>query len=218
MSKVRDRDRRIYIVGCGPGHKDYLTVKGLDVVHNADLLVGSERLLAAFPESQAVRMPLGSDYHALTERINCQKGNRIVILVSGDPGFFSLAKIVIKRFGIADCTVIPGISSAQLAFARIGESWNDARFISLHGRDTNLDGLMKTIRQNRKIAVLTDDVNNPQKIAEVMIQNGIVDRDVYIFENLSLEGETIHRMDVKSMRNVCVNEMNIVVIIDSGNE
>jgi len=45
---------------------------------------------------------------------------RIAVLVTGDPGLFSLAKPVIERFGRTRCRVIPGVSSVQTAFARIG--------------------------------------------------------------------------------------------------
>ncbi|MGR3220820.1 MAG: precorrin-6y C5,15-methyltransferase (decarboxylating) subunit CbiE [Candidatus Anammoxibacter sp.] len=201
----------ITIVGCGPGHKGYITQIGIEKIEDADVLVGSKRLLGIFSEIKAERMLLGKDYQSLSDKINGLKKSNVAILVSGDPGFFSLAKILIKRFGIENCEVIPGISSVQLAFARIGENWNDARFVSLHGRDEELDDLIQTIKQNDKVAVLTDDVNNPSKIAKLLVDNKITDRKAYIFENLTLENERIHKLDIKSMCDVDVNGMNVVV-------
>ncbi|MGR3177638.1 MAG: precorrin-6y C5,15-methyltransferase (decarboxylating) subunit CbiE [Candidatus Anammoxibacter sp.] len=203
----------ITIVGCGPGHKGYITQIGLEKIEGAEVLVGSKRLLGMFPEIKAERILLGKDYKSLADKINGLKKSNVAILVSGDPGFFSLAKILIKRFGIDNCAVIPGISSVQLAFARIGENWNDARFISLHGRDEELDNLIQTIKQNEKVAVLTDENNNPSKIAKLLVHNKITDRKAYIFENLTLENEFIHKLDIKSMCEVDVKGMNIVVFI-----
>ena len=201
----------ITIVGCGPGHKGYITRIGTEKIKDADVLVGSKRLLGIFPEIKAERILLGKDYKSLADKIYDLKKDKVVILVSGDPGFFSLAKILIKRIGIDNCTVIPGISSVQLAFARIGENWNDARFVSLHGRDEELDDLTQIIKQNEKVAVLTDDINNPSKIAKLLVHNKITERKTYIFENLTLENEYIHELDIISMCDVDVKGMNVVV-------
>ena len=203
----------ITIVGCGPGHKGYITQIGLEKIEVADVLVGSKRLLDMFPEIRAERILLGKDYQSLANKICGLEKDNVVILVSGDPGFFSLAKILIKRFGIDNCAVIPGISSVQLAFARIGENWNDAMFVSLHGRNEELDNLIQTIEQNDKVAVLTDDDNNPSIIAKQLVKNKITDRNAYIFENLTLENECIQKLDIESMCNVDVKGMNIVVFI-----
>ncbi len=56
----------------------------------------------------------------------------MAVLVSGDPGLFSLARRVIDRFGISRCQVIPAVSSVQTAFARLGLDWQDAKIISAH--------------------------------------------------------------------------------------
>lgn len=52
----------------------------------------------------------------------------------GDPGLASLAKLVLRRFGLHACEVLPGISSVQVAFARLGLDWLDARILSAHAR------------------------------------------------------------------------------------
>ena len=38
----------IYIVGIGPGDREYLTLKAIKIVENADLVVGSKRALELF--------------------------------------------------------------------------------------------------------------------------------------------------------------------------
>lgn len=208
----------ITIVGCGPGHKSYITQIGIEKINESDALIGSKRLLELFPEIKAERILPGKDYQSLADKIRNLKKRKIVILVSGDPGFFSLAKILIKKIGIENCEVIPGISSVQLAFARIGENWNDARFVSLHGRDEELNNLAQVIKHNGKVAVLTDDINSPSKIAKILIENKISERNAYIFENLTLKNEVVHKLDIRSMCDVDIKGMNIVIFIDSQNE
>lgn len=206
-------DKIVSIIGCGPGHKDFITQIGLKRIKESEVIIGSKRLLAIFQDAKAEQMEIGSDYQLLINKILNLQRKKSVILVSGDPGFFSLAKILIKKLGLENCEVIPGISSIQIAFARIGESWNDARFISLHGRDEKLNEVAQLIKHNAKVAVLTDDNNNPSKIAEFLVKSNIVDRYAYIFENLTSEDETIRKLDIESMCGVNVKGMNVVIFI-----
>ena len=57
----------------------------------------------------------------------------VVVLASGDPGFFGIVRALRAR-GIAPA-VIPAVSSVALAFARLGLDWDDALVVSAHGRD-----------------------------------------------------------------------------------
>ena len=58
----------------------------------------------------------------------------MVVLASGDPGFFGIARYLAAEFGREAFTVLPQVSSLQLAFARIGLPWDDGACVSLHGR------------------------------------------------------------------------------------
>ena len=212
--QIQDK-KKITIVGCGPGHKSLITQIGLEKIADAEILIGSKRLLDIFPDTKAKQLLLGSDYNALVQEIarlalECSK---IVILVSGDPGFFSLAKILTRKLGINNCNVIPGISSVQLAFARIGESWSDAQFMTLHGRAGELDNLVHTIEKNSKIAVLTDGTNNPAMIANALLQKNITNHTAYLFENLSSDKESIQEFTIESLSKADIREMNIVIFM-----
>lgn len=210
---MKETDKRIAIVGCGPGAKDYITQRGIEKIKKADVLVASKRLMDLFSEVKAERILLGKDYKLLPSRLLNLKDKLIVVLVSGDPGFFSLSRIIVKDIGIENCEIIPGISSAQLAFARIGEDWDSARFISLHGRDNEFDDLVQIVKDNDKVAVLTDMMNNPSIIGNILLKNGIVDRRVFVLENLSLEDEVVHKLDISSMCGLHVGNMNIVIFL-----
>lgn len=210
---MKELDKRIIIVGCGPGAKDYITQRGIEKIKKADVLVGSKRLMDLFPEVKAERILLGKDYKQLPSKLLNLKDKLIAVLVSGDPGFFSLSRIIVRDIGIENCEVIPGISSAQLAFARIGEDWDDARFISLHGRDNELDDLVQIVKNNDKVAVLTDMINNPSMIGNVLLKNGVVDRRVFVLENLSLEDEAVHKLDINSMCGLDISKINIVIFL-----
>lgn len=127
---------KIAIVGCGPGAAEYVTEAARRAVAGADVLFGGERFLNFFPDCPAKRIRIDADIPATLGQIAGSRaaGERIAVLVSGDPGLYSLAQGIIRRFGREGCEVVPGISSLQVAFARLGLSWTDARVLSAHGR------------------------------------------------------------------------------------
>ncbi|MCF8135497.1 MAG: precorrin-6y C5,15-methyltransferase (decarboxylating) subunit CbiE, partial [Synechococcus lacustris] len=57
-----------------------------------------------------------------------------VLLASGDPLWFGIGRLLLQRFEPAQLCFHPAPSSMQLAFAGIARPWQDASWISLHGR------------------------------------------------------------------------------------
>ncbi|MHC4267595.1 MAG: precorrin-6y C5,15-methyltransferase (decarboxylating) subunit CbiE [Planctomycetota bacterium] len=208
-------ENKITIVGCGPGSKKYLTGHALQQINNADVLIGSRRLLSLFPDADADTYILNKNYKLLiTQIVSLSKSKRVVVLVSGDPGFFSYGKLIINKVGIENCEVIPGVSSVQLAFAKIGRSWNDACFMSLHGRTGRIASVIKNVKENYKVAVLTDNSNNVRVIARKLLEEGLKDRKIFVCENLSLEKERIREFDVTSILKIQVSDLNVIIILD----
>ena len=206
---------KIIIVGCGPGSKKYMTGHAIQYIKDADALVGSRRLLYLFPDAEAVKYTFNKNYKLLIARIiSLSKNKKVVVLVSGDPGFFSYAKLIVDRVGVENCEIIPGISSVQLAFARIGQTWNDACFMSLHGRAGRIATLIRKVRDHEKVAVLTDNSNNVKLIARRLLDEGLKGRKVYVCENLSLDKEKIREYDVSSLLRVQVKGLNVIIILD----
>ena len=203
-------------MGCGPGSKKYLTGYAMQHIIHAEVLIGSRRLLSLFPDTDADTYVLSNNYKLLITRIVSlsKKKKKVVVLVSGDPGFFSYSKLIVDKIGNEKCEVIPGVSSVQLAFAKIGRTWNDACFMSLHGRSGKLASVVKKITDNDKVAVLTDNSNNVKLIAKKLIETGIKERKIFVCENLSLEKERIREFDVSSILKIRVSDLNVVIFLD----
>ncbi len=206
---------KITIVGCGPGSKKYITGYAKQRINKADAIIGSRRLLDLFSDVEADKYVINKNYKLLITRIiSLSKRNNVVVLVSGDPGFFSYAKLIIDRVGIENCEVIPGISSVQLAFASIGKTWNDACFVSVHGRKAEISTLIKKVKGHSKVAVLTDNTSNLKLIANGLLNEGLKDRKIYICENLSLDKERIREFDVFSVQKAQVSGLNVIIILE----
>ena len=188
----------VYIVGIGPGSKEYLIPLAKKVIRDADVLIGAPRLLPMFKTEKEV-IPLKGNYSKVLNYILKNKDKeRIAVLISGDPGIFSFSHQVTSRLKPSEYEIIPGISALQLAFARIGESWDDVFIFSLHGRTKR--GLINAILNHKKIFLFTDRKNNPANIASFLFRKGIRKRKIFVFNNLALGNEKIIETDIKTLQ------------------
>ena len=189
---------KVYIIGIGPGAKDYLLPIAKREIQRADCLIGAKRALILFKHLDKEKICLKGDFKKMVRYIKDNKSNKkIVVLVSGDTGLFSFLGQIQYALGKEEYEVIPGISSMQLAFARIGESWQDAKIISLHGRK-NIN-LAKEVKKIEKVFLFTDEENSPQKIAAYLINKRIKNRRVIVFDNLSYYNEKIVDTNLKNL-------------------
>jgi precorrin-6y C5,15-methyltransferase (decarboxylating) CbiE subunit len=207
--------KTITIVGCGPGSIDYLTPAALHAVHSADVLVGAERLLRLFPETAAERVPFAARTEETLDRIEELLSTKsVAVLVTGDPGLYSLSRQVIRRFGRDCCKLIPGVSSVQTAFARIGLDWENALVLSAH-RENPGGERMNLAREFDSIAVLTGRKESAGWIAE-MIQDLGDDRRVFICEDLTLPDERVREVSREQLAGLEIRSRAVVIIVKAG--
>lgn len=200
----------IIIAGCGPGHADYLTTAVHNAVNSAEVLVGARRLLELFPDSDALRLTVGADIAAVLAEMENHRDRRMVVLVSGDSGLFSLARRVQEHFGREQCRLIPGISSVQVACARLGIDWHDLRIIGAHGRTP--EATIDELRAWRKIAILAGTCAATEWAADLLEQLGDEYRAT-VCENLTLPEEKIQTCDARTLRQNTLASRTIIVLL-----
>ncbi|MGL6134914.1 MAG: precorrin-6y C5,15-methyltransferase (decarboxylating) subunit CbiE, partial [Prochlorococcaceae cyanobacterium] len=108
------------------------------LLQGARLLVAPARLQEQLAQACPHAERLSSDRpERLLPRLRqaLVSGESAVVLASGDPLWFGIGRLLVQELGAAALRFHPAPSSLQLAFARIGRPWQDARWISLHGRD-----------------------------------------------------------------------------------
>ncbi len=109
-------------------------------------------------------VPVASCFHVMEETL--QQGD-VMVLASGDPLFFGIGRRILESFARHDIEIVPAVSSMQLAFARFKIPWDDARFVSLHGRSR--ENLASQLLGCPKALLLTDPTNSPNVIAESLL-------------------------------------------------
>ncbi|MEV6944259.1 precorrin-6y C5,15-methyltransferase (decarboxylating) subunit CbiE [Streptomyces sp. NPDC051172] len=157
----------ITVVGTGTG-----APVPLEAVAGAELVVGGRRHLDAvrLPETaeRIVLGPLAPALDAMEEYVG--KDRRVVVLASGDPGFFGIVRALAERFGAERLDVRPGVSSVATAFARLGLTWDDAVVVSAHGRDPRT--AVNVCRAHPKVAVLTGPGSGPAELGAALARTG----------------------------------------------
>lgn len=182
---------KMTVVGIGPGNPDYLIPAGKKAIDAADVVVGGKRALADFVKTDQKKIYITGNLPALAEELRAlPPTTKLVVLVSGDPGYYSLLPWLKRTFPESAIKVIPGLSSIQVAFSRLGETWQDADLLSFHGRVPPAEKLIYAT--GRKLAFLTDAEHNPAFIAGELMRNGWPkDTFAAALERISYEDERI---------------------------
>ena len=186
---------KVYIIGIGPGTEDYLLPVARKEIENSDCLIGGRRALRLFqPLSKEERLLEGDFERVIPFLLKEREKKKIAVLVSGDPGLYSFLGTISQVLEKEDYVVIPGISTVQIAFARIGERWEDATLLSLHGR--KVDDLAARVESSTKAFLFTDPGFPPEKIAAHLLEKGVENRRAIVMENLTYSDEKVLDTDL----------------------
>lgn len=215
---MSDDKKEIVIVGCGPGAPEYLTLAAGRECMDAEVLLGPQRLLDLFADCQAEKIVMDRPAQETLDLIDRMRGQkRLVVLVSGDPGISSFAVKITERFGRAACRVIPGISSVQVAFARLGMDWADARIISAHGRTPNVSE--QELAKFDRIAVLAGSREALEWISSLAAELRNT-HEVHLCENLTLVGERVRKVrpaELDGLSAANISSLAIIVLVRKEN-
>jgi uroporphyrin-III C-methyltransferase len=126
----------VSLVGAGPGHPDYLTVKGARLLSQAEVIVYdaliADEFLSLFPVGAEIHF-VGKrcGQHSTSQEEICamlldaaRRGKRVVRLKGGDPGLFSRGgeEILALRGAGIHFEIVPGVSSLFAGAAAAGFS------------------------------------------------------------------------------------------------
>ena len=184
-------NKKIIIAGIGPGSIDYISPAALNVIKSAKILVGSRRSLSYFAINNQISCPITGDILSVVNFIREQiQFNDVVVMASGDPGYYSILDTLRREFPKDIIEVIPSISSMQLAFARISLPWYNATLLSFHGRRPSDEQLK--YKPGKIIGMLTDGEYNSHTISKILTSNDwSCDSKITICARLSYDDEQI---------------------------
>ncbi len=178
----------------------------------ASLVMGGRRHL------REVRLPEGVPTVALRDdpakalRQVVEAAGDVVVLASGDPGFFGVLRLLRDRVAPDELEVLPAVSSVALAFARARLPWDDAVVVSAHGRDSR--PAVAACRAHPKVAVLTSEGAGPAEIGDALAG---IDRRMCVVERVGLDGERITWLTpAQAAGRADWDPLNVVLVVDDA--
>lgn len=202
---------RVNIVGIGPGNPKLLTGAALEAINQSTILIGDKRMLANFASEKRFYDTIKTaEICNICANANPEK-DIISILVSGDVGFFSLAKTISGKLPDCECVRFCGISSLVYFAQQLQMSWDDAKIISMHGRRQNF---IEAVAHNEKVFALTGGENSPQALCAKLCSFGLGGVQVYVGENLSYDNENISSMKAEEAAQKQFSSLSVMMIIN----
>lgn len=180
--------REVAVVGIGMGARGTLTFEADAALRDCECVIGARRMLEAVADYGKP----GFAEIAPQKIHDCMAGHpeyrRFCVVMSGDSGFYSGTKKLLPLLKDDEVRVIPGLSSMQVLCARVGTSWDDARAISLHGREGSV---VAELRHWGKVFALMDGADAVKRICAELCDAGMADARVSVGERLSYPDERI---------------------------
>jgi precorrin-6B C5,15-methyltransferase / cobalt-precorrin-6B C5,C15-methyltransferase len=201
----------IYIIGISDDGLEGLSSAAVAKLNQAELIVGPASLIekaASFPAKKEVA---GVDLEKLATMLDKQAGKEIVVLAGGDPLFYGTARFLCDRLGKDRFEVVPHVSTMQLAFARVKESWEEAYLTNLATQP--LDRVIERIRTAEKIGLFTSEQVTPAILAENLGQLGIDYFTIYVCENLGSPDERVTRGTPAEIARQRFGSLNVMILV-----
>jgi precorrin-6Y C5,15-methyltransferase (decarboxylating) len=168
-----------------------LNATALAYLRNADVVIGGARTLALLArefKASAVQHDLTGKLKAVPDWVRAARADHLacVVLATGDPLCHGIAPYLAQHLCVQALDILPNLSTLQLACARIGLAWQDARIVSVHAKDAGewargstpdhgLYGLAQALRRHGRLLVLTSPDNSPDRIARLLLAEGLGD-------------------------------------------
>ncbi|MBD3679937.1 MAG: precorrin-6y C5,15-methyltransferase (decarboxylating) subunit CbiE [Rhodobacteraceae bacterium] len=160
----------LHVVGIGEDGLEGLSPASLAVVEAAEVIIGGDRHHLLAPDLKARRIAWPSPFDALIDTLVSLKGQRVVVLATGDPLWYSVGARIARAVPAGEIVFHPQLSAFQLAAARMGWSLADVETLTVHGRP--VEQMIPWIQPGARLLILTTGAETPAKIAEFLAERG----------------------------------------------
>ena len=195
MTERHRAEHPIWVIGAGPGAEDQLTPAARAALARAGCVVAAARH-AALAGAHPNVVPLKSIPETLDRVERELERGSVAVLVSGDPGIYSLLPVLKRRWPGRNVRVVPGIGSLQSLCAAAGEAWDDAAILSGHGRPLTAARFLTAVERRRLTVLFCGGDRTPRWACEALAGavGGLGTRvEAVVGERLSYPDERVTR-------------------------
>jgi precorrin-6B C5,15-methyltransferase / cobalt-precorrin-6B C5,C15-methyltransferase len=211
------KERWLAVVGIGEDGIDGLTPAARRLIAQAVFIVGGKRHLALAGPSKAETMIWPSPIENALDAIEGRRGRSVCVLASGDPFFFGVGAMLMRRFIAEEMISVPAPSAFALAASRLGWSEQDCALLTLHGRP--LEAIIPHLQPGAHIIALSWDDATPAKLAGLLTARGMGRSKLTICEAMGGQSERIRTTEAQdfALDNVAaLNTIALEVIAEHG--
>ncbi|WP_242841173.1 precorrin-6y C5,15-methyltransferase (decarboxylating) subunit CbiE [Clostridium akagii] len=203
---AESEDNMVYIVGIGPGNREYMLSKAISVLEDADIIIGFKRAIESISFIRKYKI-IANNLNDILNFVKVNEDKNVAIIGSGDPLFYGIGEYIKKNYE-GNISIVPGISSFQYMMGKLGKAWQGAHLGSLHGRE---EDFIKEVKDNKMSIWLTDNKNTPQVMCR-KLNKAELNVMMYIGENLSYEDEKISFGEQNEFIDKKFSDLTVVVI------
>ena len=204
------RQRWLSLVGIGEDGIDGLVPAARRLVAQADFVVGGKRHLALAGTLKAEMMAWPSPIENALDVIEERRGGSVCVLASGDPFFFGVGAMLMRRFQPDEMISIPAPSAFALAASRLGWSQQDCALLTLHGRP--LEAIIPHLQPDARILALSWDDSTPAKLAALLTTRGMERSRLTICEAMGGQRERIRTTEAQAFALDAIAALNTIAL------
>ncbi|AWZ48050.1 precorrin-6y C5,15-methyltransferase (decarboxylating) subunit CbiE [Clostridiaceae bacterium 14S0207] len=196
----------LYVIGLGPGHRDYILPKAMKCLTNVSAIVGFSRAMESidFIDNNKIIIKSLKDLKDLYENGEYES---LGIIASGDPCYYGITNYI-KSTISKDVKVVPGISSFQYLASKLALPWQNAYVGSMHGRE---EDFLDIVKEHKLSFWLVDNKFTPQTLCKSLVENNIRGK-AYVGANLSYEYEQIFKGNIEEVAKGEFSHLSVLVI------
>ena len=207
----QSNDPKIHIVGIGDDGLSGLTTAAKNLLDEADVVIGMPHTLGLVGSLSSELIPVDGSVDTVAGHIERHQGKRVAVLATGDPLFYGVARYLCDKLGKDRFEVVPNVSTMQMAFARVKESWDEAYLSNLATQ--NLSLAIEKIRIAERAGLFTTEAYPPSKVAQALLDRKIDYFNAYVCENLGSPDERVTFAELGELAEMQFAPLNVMILI-----
>ena len=198
------------IIGIGEDGWDGLSAKARQSIQAAAHIIGSARTLAMLPTTSAQLHQWPQPFSAVVELLKPFAGHATVILATGDPMNFGVARKILTFIPKSEINIITHLSAFSLVAAHMGWSLPDCDCFTIHGRPAaNVEAF---IQPDAKLLILTEDQTSVAEVCRRLMGRGFESSQVTVLENLNGPNERLTSFAANKVPSIEWSPLNTLAV------
>lgn len=199
----------VAVVGIGEDGRAGLDPRARRLLDAAVTVIGGERHLRLAAPLAARTQSWASPFEASAELVR-RAARPLVVLASGDPSWYGVARQVRDWLGGEPVEVVPRPGSVSLACARLGWPIETVEVVSLHGRP--VAALARWLQRGRRIVVLVRDRTTGGAVAALLADHGLGEVPAVLLEDLGGPAERIATVAAVGLGEAARSDLAVIAL------